>query len=126
MQPLRRRASRRRRDLIGARLFDGGLAVVDRSLEPRSGDVVVADEGRSFEVWGWRAGRATVFYHTSEHDQERPSQSVCTSVSLPEASSDTLLLARAATWAVRRTWRDGHRYSKAELVTMDFVRPAGA
>ncbi len=56
----------------------------------------------------------------------RPSRSVCTTVSLPEASSDTLLLARAATWAVRRTWRDGFRYSKAGLVTMDLVRLAGS
>ncbi len=56
----------------------------------------------------------------------RPSRSVCTTVSLPEASSDTLLLARAATWAVRRTWRDGFRYSKAGIVTMDLVRLAGS
>ncbi len=47
-------------------------------------------------------------------------------MSLPEASSDTLLLARTATWAVRRTWRDGFRYSKAGLVTMDLVRLVGS
>jgi len=40
-------------------LFDGDLAVVDRSLDPRDGDVVVVDvDGeRSFKVWSMVAGR---------------------------------------------------------------------
>lgn len=39
--------------MLLARLFDGDLAVVDRSLTPRNGDVVVVDiDGeRSFKVW---------------------------------------------------------------------------
>ena len=39
--------------MIGAKLFDGDFAVVDRSLTPRNGDVVVVDiDGeRSFKVW---------------------------------------------------------------------------
>ncbi len=82
--------------------------------------------GEKLRREGLGTDHVTVFYHTSEHDQGRPSRSVCTTVSLPEASSDTLLLARAATWAVRRTWRDGYRYSKAGLVTMDLVRLASS
>lgn len=36
-----------------AQLFDGDLAIVDRSLQPRDGDIVVVDiDGdRSFKVW---------------------------------------------------------------------------
>ncbi len=39
--------------MVGKQLCDGDLAVVDRSLTPRSGDVVVVDvDGeRSFKVW---------------------------------------------------------------------------
>ena len=39
--------------MIEAHLFDGDLAIVDRSLTPRAGDVVVVDvDGeRSFKVW---------------------------------------------------------------------------
>lgn len=39
--------------MIEAHLFDGDLAIVDRSLTPRGGDVVVVDvDGeRSFKVW---------------------------------------------------------------------------
>ena len=50
--------------MVGARLFDGDLAVVDRSLDPRDGDVVVVDvDGdRSFKVWARRAGRITLAF----------------------------------------------------------------
>ena len=44
--------------MVGKGLFDGDLAVVDRSLVPRDGDVVVVDvDGeRSFKVWSRGAG----------------------------------------------------------------------
>ena len=45
--------------MVGKQLNDGGLAVVDRSLTPRPGDIVVidVDGDRSFKVWNTRAGR---------------------------------------------------------------------
>lgn len=45
--------------MVAKGLFDGDLAVVDRSLDPRDGDVVVVDvDGeRSFKVWSTVAGR---------------------------------------------------------------------
>ena len=45
-------------------LRDGDLAVVDRSLTPRNGDVVVVDvDGeRSFKVWRQVAGRVTLSF----------------------------------------------------------------
>ena len=45
-------------------LHDGDLAVVDRSLEPRDGDVVVVDvdRDRSFKVLGRRGGRVTLAF----------------------------------------------------------------
>jgi DNA polymerase V len=44
--------------MTGARMFDGDIAVVDRSLSPLPGDIVVVDvDGeRSFKVWGGRSG----------------------------------------------------------------------
>ena len=32
-----------------------------------------------------------------------------------------MILAKAATWGARRIWRDGYRYSKAGLITVDLV-----
>jgi len=63
----------------------------------------------------------TVFFHTSEHDRDRPQRSVSTVVTLPEASNDTRALVKACLHGVRRTWKDGYRYSKAGVVTTDLV-----
>ena len=50
--------------MVGKGLFDGDLAVVDRSLKPQRGDIVVVDvDGeRSFKVWGQRAGRVLLSF----------------------------------------------------------------
>ncbi len=100
--------------------------VEDRATMEQAVAAHAARLGEKLRREGLGTDHVTVFYHTSEHDQSSRPRSVCTTVSLPEASSDTILLARAATWAVRRTWRDGHRYSKAGIVTMDLVRLAGS
>jgi len=50
--------------MILARLFDGDLAVVDRSLTPRNGDIVVVDvDGeRSFKVWKRQEPRISLHF----------------------------------------------------------------
>ncbi|TXN41684.1 translesion error-prone DNA polymerase V autoproteolytic subunit [Methylobacterium sp. WL30] len=50
--------------MILARLFDGDLAIVDRSLTPRNGDIVVVDiDGeRSFKVWKRQGPRITLHF----------------------------------------------------------------
>lgn len=50
--------------MLLARLFDGDLAVVDRSLTPRNGDVVVVDvDGeRSFKVWSRHGPRVILSF----------------------------------------------------------------
>ncbi len=50
--------------MVLARLFDGDIAVVDRSLTPSDGDIVVVDiDGeRSFKIWSRRAGRVQLSF----------------------------------------------------------------
>ncbi len=50
--------------MVGKGLLDGDLAIVDRSLTPQDGDVVVVDvDGeRSFKVWGRQGARATLSF----------------------------------------------------------------
>ena len=62
--------------MIGKGMFDGDLAIVDRSLKPADGDVVVVDidNERSFKVWSRRDGRvmlafANLRYPVFELDQ---------------------------------------------------------
>ena len=50
--------------MLLARLHDGDLAVVDRSLSPRNGDIVVVDINgeRSFKVWRRQGPRVTLHF----------------------------------------------------------------
>ena len=59
--------------MVGKGLFDGDLAVVDRSLTPRDGDVVVVDvDGeRSFKVWGRQGARATLSFANARYPTYR-------------------------------------------------------
>ncbi len=68
----------------------------------------------------------TVFYHTSEHDVGSPQRAPSMVVRLPEPTNDSLVLVKAATWGARRMWRDGYRYSKAGVITVDLVRLAAS
>jgi DNA polymerase V len=70
---------------------------------------------------GLATDHVTVFFYTSEHDRTRPQRSASTVVTLPEASNDALVLVKAAPHGVRKTWRDGFRYSKAGVVTTDLL-----
>ncbi|GHD21043.1 Y-family DNA polymerase [Tianweitania populi] len=70
---------------------------------------------------GLGTDHVTVFFHTSDHDRSAPQRSVSTTVTLPEASNNTMVLAAAATHGVRSVWKDGYRYSKAGVVTVDLV-----
>jgi DNA polymerase V len=59
--------------MIGARLFDGDLAIVDRSLSPRAGDVIVVDvDGeRSFKVWTGHRGRGRLAFANPSYPDYR-------------------------------------------------------
>ena len=108
---------------------------VTRSFSGRVKDLATKEQavathatrlGEKLRRGGLGTDHVTVFYHTSEHDRDAPRRSVSTTVSLAEATSDTLVLVRAATSGVRRVWRDGYRYSKAGLITVDLVPLAGS
>ena len=107
---------------------------VTRSFSSRITERAVLEEavaahatrlGEKLRREGLGTNHVTVFYHTSEHDRDEPMRSVSTTVQLPEHSSDTLALIKAARHGVARTWREPDarpwRYSKAGIVTNDLV-----
>ncbi|TXN47407.1 translesion error-prone DNA polymerase V autoproteolytic subunit [Methylobacterium sp. WL7] len=59
--------------MLLAHLHDGDLAVVDRSLTPRTGDVVVVDiDGeRSFKVWKRQGPRVTLHFANARFPEFR-------------------------------------------------------
>jgi DNA polymerase V len=81
--------------------------------------------GEKLRACGLGTDHLTVFFHTSEHDRDRPQRSVSTVVTLPEASNDSLVLVKAASFGVRRAWKDGYRWSKAGIITTDLL-PLGS
>ncbi|SFL86051.1 Y-family DNA polymerase [Methylorubrum salsuginis] len=140
------RAARKAMTVVGERLVQElrGVACLDleevtptrkgcavtRSFSDRVGDVATMEQavathatrlGEKLRSGGLATSHLTVFFHTSEHDRDRPQRSVSTVVTLPEASNDTLVLVKAAVFGVRKAWRDGYRYSKAGIVTTDLV-----
>ena len=103
---------------------------VTRSFSRRVEDLATMEQavathaarlGEKLRREGLGTDHVNVFFHTSEHDRDRPQRSVSTTVTLPEATNDTLILTKAATSAVRGLWRDGFRYGKAGLITVDLV-----
>ena len=107
---------------------------VTRSFSSRITERAVLEEavaahatrlGEKLRREGLGTNHVTVFYHTSEHDRGELMRSVSTTVQLPEHSSDTLALIKAARHGVARTWREPDarpwRYSKAGIVTNDLV-----
>jgi len=77
--------------------------------------------GEKLRREGLGTDHVTVFFHTSEHDRTHSQRSVSTTVTLPEASNDTMALAAAAIHGVRSVWKNGYRYSKAGVMTVDLV-----
>lgn len=80
--------------------------------------------GEKLRRGGLGTSHVSVFYHTSEYDRGDPMRSVSTTVTLPEATNDTLALIKAAREGVARTWREAPgdrpwRYSKAGVITTD-------
>jgi DNA polymerase V len=82
--------------------------------------------GEKLRREGLGTDQLTVFYHTSTHDRGDPMRSVSTTVTLPEATNDSLVLIQAAQLGVARTWREAPgdrpwRYSKAGVITTDLM-----
>src|SRR5690606_37592352 len=78
--------------------------------------------GEKLRRHGLATDHVTVFMHTSHFD-DGPQRNVSTTVSIPEATNDSLTLINAALRAVRQLWAPGFRYAKAGIITQDLVAP---
>ena len=66
-----------------------------------------------------------VFFFTSGH-RDGPQRSVSGVEHFPAPTSDSLILAAAASRVVRRLWSDGYRYAKCGVMLDDLVAPDDA
>ncbi|MCJ2091117.1 Y-family DNA polymerase [Methylobacterium sp. J-072] len=113
----------RRKGCAVTRSFSGRIE--DRATLEEAVSAHATRLGEKLRREGLATNHVTVFYHTSEHDRDAPMRSVSTTVTLPEHTSDTLALIKAARHGVAKTWREPGerpwRYSKAGIVTNDLV-----
>jgi len=76
------------------------------------------------------AGMATMsvqtFIHTNRFKDSDAQYSNAATVTLADATSDTLAIVRAARQCLSRIWRDGYRYSKAGVLLDGLVKPEAA
>jgi DNA polymerase V len=113
----------RRKGCAVTRSFSGRIE--DRATLEEAVSAHATRLGEKLRREGLATNHVTIFYHTSEHDRDAPMRSVSTTVTLPEHTSDTLQLIKAARHGVAKTWREPGqrpwRYSKAGIVTNDLV-----
>lgn len=100
------------------RSFSGRVDDKDTMLEAVSAHAMRL--GEKLRRHGLATDFVTVFFHTSTHDSG-PQHAAQKSVTLPEATNDSLALIAAARAGVRAVWREGFRYSKVGIMTVDLV-----
>lgn len=101
------------------RSFSGRVDDLDTMLEAAAAHATRL--GEKLRRHGLATDALTVFFHTSTHDAG-PQHGAQRTVHLPEATNDTLALIAAAKYGVQAAWREGHRYSKCGVVTVDLIR----
>ena len=123
-------------------IHDTDVLIVDRSLDPGDGDVVVAIVEGDFTVQRFRRqsaktttltndnsrvppctrGRPHLYVGlgTAEHSIDLPQHSPGTTIRFVEPTKDTLTLCAAA-GGLRRIWRDGYSYYRAGVLMDDLV-----
>jgi DNA polymerase V len=67
------------------------------------------------------AGALHVFITTSPFREKDPQYGKGMTIPLPEATSDTLKLVKAALWGLKHIYRPGYRYAKAGVMLMELA-----
>jgi hypothetical protein len=105
--------------MTGAGLFPGDIAVVDRSLTPANGCIVLALIDGEFTIKRYQisgggvvltTASLQVFVHTNRFRIEDAQHFATQSVQLPVATADTGRLTSAALRGVAAIWKQGDRY----------------
>jgi len=79
----------------------------------------IAIAAEKLRAQGSVAGTVQVYIRTNPHKQNAPQCQQALAVPLPAPSDDTLLLTRAALWALKRIYREGYAYQKAGVALLD-------
>jgi len=109
-----------RKGIAVTRSFGSPVTTLDAMLEATTSYATRA--GEKLRRHGVLAPHISVFFHTSRFS-DGPAKSVSGMARLPEPTSDSIELVRAAVLVTKRLWSGGYRYSKAGVILDGLVSP---
>lgn len=109
-----------RKGIAVTRSFGSPVTTLDAMLEATTSYATRA--GEKLRRHGVLAPHISVFFHTSRFS-DGPAKSVSGMARLPEPTSDSSELVRAAVLVTKRLWSSGFRYSKAGVILDGLVPP---
>jgi len=110
-------AAPNKQQIICSRSFGRYVYSLDELNEAVAGYLARAAEKLRYQ--GSLAGALQVFVRTNPFNPEHPQYQRGLTVPLPQATSDSVVLTRAALWALKRLYKPGYAYQKAGVMLLD-------
>jgi DNA polymerase V len=106
-----------KQQIICSRSFGRYVYSLDELNEAVAGYLARAAEKLRYQ--GSLAGALQVFVRTNPFNPDHPQYQRGLTVPLPQATSDSVVLTRAALWALKRLYKSGYAYQKAGVMLLD-------
>jgi DNA polymerase V len=110
-------AAPNKQQIICSRSFGRYVYSLDELNEAVAGYLARAAEKLRYQ--GSLAGALQVFVRTNPFNPDHPQYQRGLTVPLPQATSDSVALTRAALWALKRLYKSGYAYQKAGVMLLD-------
>jgi DNA polymerase V len=110
-------AAPNKQQIICSRTFGRYVYSLDELNEAVAGYLARAAEKLRYQ--GSLAGALQVFVRTNPFNPDHPQYQRGLTVPLPQATSDSVALTRAALWALKRLYKPGYAYQKAGVMLLD-------
>jgi DNA polymerase V len=111
-----------KKQIVSSRSF--GVQVSDLHSLEESVSLYVSRAAEKLRRQKSYTGSVMVFIHTSPFNPRVPYYGNSITVSLPTPTDDTMQIAKAAMWGLKRIFRSGFRYQKAGVLLSEIVPPS--
>jgi len=110
-------AAPNKQQIICSRSFGRYVYSLDELNEAVAGYLARAAEKLRYQ--GSLAGALQVYVRTNPFNPDHPQYQRGLTLPLPQATSDSVVLTRAALWALKRLYKPGYAYQKAGVMLLD-------
>lgn len=108
-----------RQQIISSRSFGAPVTELEQLREAVASYIGIA--AAKARAQGSVAGMVQVYIRTNVFKPESPQYQQTQTVPLPESTSDTLQLTKAALWALKRIYKPGYAYHKAGVALLNLT-----